>query len=153
MQEPYKRNVELLGYVNTVDLPTHPLAKSFDKMNHQGRNVFATLTQRRQHYRKDIQAKVKVATRFAVSYHLCQVAMSRGHQPNIRLVSSTAAQALEFLFLQCAQQFGLQLQRNIADLFQKESALFGQLEAAKLLRYGSSDQSGALPTQWVAIEF
>jgi hypothetical protein len=39
------------------------------------------------------------------------------------------------------------LRRNITDLVQKKGAFIGQLEAAKLLRYGSSGQPGVLFTR------
>src|SRR5260370_38919989 len=64
-----------------------------------------------------------------------------GHQPNVRLVSSSTAQALELLFLEHAQQFGLQGLRDIAYFIQKERAFIGQLEAADFLRYGASERA------------
>jgi hypothetical protein len=67
--------------------------------------------------------------------------MSCSYKPNIHLVSSTAAQAFEFLFLQYSEQFGLQLRRNVADLVKEEGALVGQLEPAKFLRNGSSERA------------
>ena len=56
-------------------------------------------------------------------------------------MSSGAAQALELLLLQDAEQFGLQCRRNIADLVQEERAFVGQLEASNLLRDGSSERA------------
>src|ERR1700683_2393984 len=125
-----------------VDLPAYPVAKNLNKMLHKGRNVFTTLSQGWQLNRKYTQAKIQIAAEFAIFDHSGQVAMSRCDKPNIHLVSSTTAQAFEFLFLQYAQQFGLQLRRNIADLIQEERTFIGQLEAAKLLRDGSGE--GAL---------
>jgi hypothetical protein len=122
-----------------VDLPAYPAAQSLDKMRHEGGNVFAAITQRWQLDGKYIQAKVEVTSKFAISYHFRQVAMSCSYESNIHLVSSTATQAFEFLFLQYAQQFGLKLRGNIANLIQEEGAFIGQLEAAQLLRYGSSE--------------
>jgi hypothetical protein len=55
------------------------------------------------------------------------------------LVSASAAQALELLFLQYSQQFRLQRQRNIADLVEEESAFVSQFETADPLRYGSGE--------------
>ena len=45
-----------------------------------------------------------------------------------------AAQALELLLLQDAQQLGLQRRRDVADLVEEQRAAVGQLEAADLLR-------------------
>src|ERR1700692_2075281 len=67
--------------------------------------------------------------------------MGRGYEANIHVVSSAAAQAFEFLLLQYAQQFRLQRRRNIAHLVQEEGAFVGQLEASKLLRYGSGERT------------
>src|SRR2546427_7326082 len=56
-------------------------------------------------------------------------------------MSPSAAQAFEFLFLQYAQQFGLQGRRNIAHLVQEERAFVGQFETANLLHYGSGERA------------
>src|ERR1700728_296391 len=122
-----------------VDLPAYPLAQNLDKMRHKGRNVFTALSQWRQLHRKYIQAKVEVTAKIAVSHHLRQVSMGCSNKSNIHLVSLTATKAFEFLLLQYAQQFRLQLGWNIADLIQEESAFIGQLEATRLLRYGSGE--------------
>jgi hypothetical protein len=114
-------------------LPAYTPAKKLDKVRYQGRNVFTALSQRRQLDRKYIEAKVEVTAKFAISHHPRQVAMRCSHEPNIHLVSSAAAQTFEFLFLQYAQQFGLQLRRNVADLVKEEGTFIGQLEPAKLL--------------------
>jgi len=60
------------------------------------------------------------------------------HEPNVDFVSAGATQSLELLFLQHAQQFGLQRQRNVANLVKEQSSLVGQLKAANLL----CDRSG-----------
>jgi hypothetical protein len=82
-----------------VDLPSYPPAKNLDKVRHQGWNVFTALSQRRQQDRKYIKAKVQAAAKLTISHHLHQIAMGRGYEPNIHLVSLTAAQAFELLFL------------------------------------------------------
>src|ERR1700691_2417962 len=67
--------------------------------------------------------------------------MGGSYQPNIHLMGATAAQALEFLLLQDAQQFGLQWGRNIADLVQEQGTFIGQLKAAKLLCDGPGERA------------
>jgi len=49
-------------------------------------------------------------------------------------VSPVAAQALELLFLQHTQQFGLQHRWNISHLIQEERPFVSQFEATNLLR-------------------
>ena len=53
------------------------------------------------------------------------------------LDGAVAAQPLELPLLQNAQQLGLQLQRNIADLVQEQRAVVRQFEAPDLLRDGA----------------
>ena len=50
------------------------------------------------------------------------------------LIVLRAAEPLELLLLQHAEQLGLQLQRDVADLVEEQRPLVGQLEAADLLR-------------------
>src|SRR5258708_88382 len=108
-------------------------------MRNQDRNVFAARPQWWQQDRKHIQTGVEVAAKFAPLHHLRQIAVSCRHQPNVHLVSPSAAQALELLFLQYSQQFRLQRQRNIADLVEEESAFVSQFETTNSLRYGSGE--------------
>ena len=49
------------------------------------------------------------------------------------LIVLRAAQALELLLLQHAEQLGLQLRRDVADLVEEQRPLVRQLEAADLL--------------------
>ena len=88
-------------------------------MVYQGRYVFAALPQRRQHDREHIQAVVEVTAKFAATRHPGQVTVRRSHQPNVHVVSASAAQAFEFLFLQNTQEFRLQRRRNVAYLVQE----------------------------------
>src|SRR5437899_9481459 len=109
-------------------------------MRHQGRNVFAARPQRWQQDREHVQTVVEVDAKFAPLHHLRQITVRCSHQPNVHLVSPSAAQALELLFLQDTEQFGLQCQRNIAHFIQEERAFVGQLETANPLRYGSGER-------------
>ena len=53
--------------------------------------------------------------------------------------SAIAAEAFEFLFLQDAQEFGLQLERDVADFVQEKGAAIGELEAADFLVDGAGE--------------
>src|SRR5580765_7686265 len=110
-------------------------------MRHQGWNVVAALAQSRQQYREDIQAIVEVATKFATIHHLRQIPICGCNEPNVHLVSPGTPQTLELLFLQYAQQFGLQRGRNITHFIQEKRAFVGQLETADLLRYGAGESA------------
>src|SRR5258708_4750689 len=122
-------------------MPAHPVAKNLDKMLHQGRNVLTARPQGWQQDWKHIQTVVEVAAKFAPLHHLRQVTVRGSHEANVHLVSPSAAQALEFLFLQHAQQFGLQRRRYIAHLVQEERAFVGQFETANLLCNRSGERT------------
>src|SRR5262249_14393710 len=100
----------------------------------QRRNIFAALAQGRDRNRKDVQSIVQVAAVLLVVDHLFQIAVGGGNQTNVHFLSARAAQPLKLLLLQNAQQFWLQLQRDVADFIQKQSAFVCQLEAADALR-------------------
>src|SRR6266849_708258 len=110
-------------------------------MRDQGWNVFAALPQWWQKDGEHIQTIVEVTAKFASLHHLRQVPIRSSHQPHVHLVSPSAAQAFELLFLQYAQQLGLQRRRNITHLVEEECTFVGQLETANLLRYGSGERA------------
>jgi hypothetical protein len=110
-------------------------------MFHQPWNVFAARPQRWQRDRKHIQTVVEIAAKFPPLHHFNQISVGRSYEPNVHLVSSSTAQALELLLLQDTQQFGLQGRRNIAYLVQEESPFVSQFEAANLLRYGPGERA------------
>src|ERR1700731_2666872 len=56
-------------------------------------------------------------------------------------MSPSAPQTLKLLFLQNAQQLGLQRRRNITHFVQEERAFVCRLETANLLRYGSGERA------------
>jgi hypothetical protein len=72
-------------------------------------------------------------------HHLCQIPIRCGNEPNVHLVSPGAPQALKLLFLQHAQEFGLQRRWNITHLIEEECAFVGELETANLLRDGPGE--------------
>src|SRR5215469_11161798 len=59
--------------------------------------------------------------------------MRSGNKPDINLMGAVAAEPLEFLLLQNAQQFRLKFKRDIADLVQEKRALVRQFKAAHFL--------------------
>jgi hypothetical protein len=55
---------------------------------------------------------------------------------------------LDTALLQDAQQFGLELERNLADLIQKYCSPIGQLKPADLLRDGAGKGASLMPKQF-----
>ena len=90
---------------------------------------------------KHIQAIIKVGAKLAVRDLLREVSIGRGHQANIHMDGARAAQPFEFVLLQNPQELGLQFERNIADLVEKQRAAMGQLEAADALRNGAGERA------------
>src|SRR5207302_7585753 len=86
------------------DFSAYSPAKRLDKVRHEGLNILAAFSQRRQLDRKEIQAKVEVTAKFAISHHPRQIAMDGSYKPHIYLESPAAPQAFEFLFLQYAHR-------------------------------------------------
>src|SRR5437016_11980513 len=111
---------------------THSVAKDLDEMCDQGRNIFPALPQRWQCDRKHIQTVIEIAPKFVALHHVNQISVGRSYEPDVHLVSPSATQALEFLFLQDTQQLGLQPGGNISDLSEEHCPLAGQFEAADL---------------------
>src|ERR1700676_2881732 len=120
-------------------------------MFHQRWNVFAASAERWQRERKHIQTIVEVAAKFVALHHVNQIPVSRSYESNVHLVSPSAAQALELLFLHVTQQFGLQPWRNVSHLVQEERPFVSQFETANLLRYCSSERA-SLVTKKLAFQ-
>ncbi len=64
---------------------------------------------------------------------------------------AVAAQAFEFLFLQNAQEFGLQLHGQVADFIEEKRAAVGKFEAADFL-IDRSGKSAALVAEKFGFE-
>ena len=107
----------------------------------QQRNIFAPLTQRRHGDGEDIQPVKEVAAKLAFRDHLCQVAIGRRDHADVDTDGARAAQPFEFLFLQNAQQLGLEFEGDVPDFIQKQRSLVGEFEAADLLRDGAGERA------------
>ena len=64
--------------------------------------------------RKDVQAIVEIAAKFAIGDHLPEIAVGGGDQPDIGADQLVAAEAFKLLLLQNPQQLRLKLQRHVA---------------------------------------
>src|SRR5712692_8255734 len=114
---------------NRLDLLSHAATKQLHKMCHKGGNVFPTLSERRQQDGEDVQTIVQVTAKLTASDHLDEVPIRCRYEPNVHLMSSTASQSLELLFLQHTQQLRLQGRGDVADFVQKQGAFIGHFEA------------------------
>jgi hypothetical protein len=76
-----------------------------------------------------------------------QIPVGGGDQAGVGAPGAGAAQALELLLLQDAQELGLHLERELADLIEKERAMVSQLEAAEALRHGPGKGAFLVPEE------
>ena len=82
--------------------------------------------------RQHVEAEHQVGAEAALGHLLLQVAVGRGDDAHVQLYLAASAEALHALFLQHAQQLGLQSQRQFADLVEQQGAAIGLLELAGL---------------------
>ncbi len=114
-------------------------------MPHQPRDVFRALPQRRQDEREDVEAVVEVFAEGRLRRlgdHSREVAVRGRHEADVHANRPRAAQPLELLLLQNAEQLGLEFRRDVADLVEEQCPLVRQLKAAHLLADGAGE--GAL---------
>src|SRR5215510_6094118 len=91
--------------------------------------------------RKDFQPIVQVRAKRPLFDHVSQIPMCGGDQADVNLMGAAAAESLELLLLQDAEQFRLQLQRDVADLVKKHRASICELKAPCFLRDRSGERS------------
>jgi hypothetical protein len=84
---------------------------------------------------------VEVLAKPALVDHRAQVAVGRRDPPDIDLERAAAADALEPALLQDAQQLGLQLGLELADLVEEERAAVRQLEPPALALGGAGERA------------
>ena len=97
------------------------------------RDVLDALAQRRQRDRDHAQAEVEVLAEPAFLHRLVEVDVGGGDQAEVGLDRAGAADALDLALLNRAQQLGLQVEPQVADLVEEERAAGGELELADLL--------------------
>ena len=94
------------------------------------RDVLAALAQRRQLDVDDREAEVEVLAEVARLDLLHQVAVGGGDHPHVDLDDVVAADAPHLAVLQHAQELGLQVQPQLAELVEEDGAAVGALERA-----------------------
>jgi hypothetical protein len=74
--------------------------------------------------------------------------MGGGNQAHVDLMRPAASQAFELLFLQNAQKFRLQGQRQVPDFVEEDSAGISHFEAADFLSHGPGKGTLLMPEQF-----
>ena len=81
----------------------------------------------------DVQPVVEILTEPALVHHMPKIAVGRGDDPDVDLDRFHSAQAHELALLHDAQQLGLRVWRDVADLIEEDAALVREI-AQTLLR-------------------
>src|SRR5437773_10764737 len=98
-------------------------------MIYQQWDIFRAFPQGWNVNRKNIQPVKQVFAKFSLLNHLLEFAIGGSDQAGIGVNSPCASQPLEFSLLEHAQQLGLKLERDVADLIQNYRSALGQLKA------------------------
>ena len=123
----------------------------FQEMCCQQRDVFAALRQRRQLQRDDVQPIKQIFTKGALSTHLIEIAMGGRNDAHINIDRLRRADRSHRTVLQHAQQFGLERERHVANLIEKQAAAVGRLKQA-LLRCGCPGERAFGITEKLALQ-
>ncbi len=99
--------------------------------------ISQALAQRRQPERDHVQAVKQILAKSPVAHRLFQIAIRRGNDAHVRAPGLRLAKPLVFLFLQQAEQFGLNLQRQFSDLIQEQRAAVGHRHFAPGIGHGA----------------
>ena len=89
--------------------------------------------------RDDFQTEVEIFAKAFFSDGFFQVLIGGGEDAHIGFENVAAADTAVFVILQNPQQFGLEVEGDVADLIQKQRAAFGQLELAQAPVHGAGE--------------
>src|SRR5690242_5999995 len=109
----------------------HPARKLLNEVVDEQGDILDTLAQRRNAHREDVKPVIQVAAKFPLLHHLRQVAASGSDESSVHAYRLEAAEPLEFLLLQHAEEFGLQLKRDVSDLIQEQRAFVSQVKPSE----------------------
>src|SRR5947199_1726773 len=93
-------------------------------MLYQDRNVFAPLPQGWQFDMKYVEPVEQIRPERALFDHRLEILVGRGHTAKINLDDLVSANARDLALLQHAQQIGLRLQADVANLVQEDRSTF-----------------------------
>src|SRR5262245_30611682 len=136
---------------HATDAASQPLALAGDEMTHEQRDVLASFTERRQVELHHLQAVKEVLAEGAATDARSQIDVGRGDQTKVGPHESRAAEPPELALLEHAQQLGLRVERQVADLVEKERGAVGLLEDAGALGVRARERA-ALVTEELALD-
>ncbi len=122
-----------------------------EEVAHEQRDVLAPFAQRRHGDREDVEPVEKVRPELAGSRAAAEVAVRCRDQPHVGAQRARAANTLELLLLEHAQELRLRLERELADLVEEDAAAVGELEPpAPLL--GRAGEGALLVAEELALD-
>src|SRR5512137_950624 len=116
------------------DLLAHPRGEFLEKSPDQHRDVLGPLTERRHADGKYVESVVEIFPEAPGAQILSQVTVGGRDDADVHLDGVGAAQALELAFLQDAQQLGLHVERQLANLIEEDRRTVRYLETSDLSR-------------------
>ena len=91
-------------------------------------DVVGSLSEGRYRDREDVQAVVEIVAEALRSNHFAEITVGRGDHAHVDLERTCPADTLELVLLQHAEELGLQLQGDLADLVEEQRATVRELE-------------------------
>ncbi len=101
-----------------------------EEMRGERRKIFGAIAQRGQRHRKHAEAIEQIASEPAGGDFFLQVTICRSHDADVDRPRRLLADALKLSLLEHAQQFGLQVERDLAHFIEKQRPAVGGLEPA-----------------------
>jgi hypothetical protein len=124
-----------------------------DEVFRQQPYVFAALAQRRNRDGKDGQPVIQIFSEATGGDLTFEVAVGRCDQAHIHAPRALFADALELALLQHAQQFALQLERDLANFIQKQRPAVGQLKASGAVAHGAGERAFDVTEEFALEQF
>ena len=118
-----------------------------DEVLHEMRNVLPPLAQRRQAQRDDVQSVKQVFPERALAHRGPQVGIGGREHADVHGDRPLAAHPLDLPLLEHAQELGLQLEAQRADLVQEDRPAVRQLEPAEPSRVGAREGAALVAEQ------
>ena len=118
-----------------------------EKVRGEVADVFRPLAQRRHLDGNDFQPPVQVFAEGALAHPLRQIAVGGADHAQVELDRLLAADPLDLVLLERAQDLALQVHRQITDLVEEERPAVGQLELAQLLLVGAGERAALVAEQ------
>ena len=149
--QPCDSSCSSTGVGDAADLASVLVGEPLHEVSREHADVVAAIAERRHGDGEDVQAEVEIAAEPAGLHFGAQIAVGRGDHPRLHGHRARRAQALELALLQNAQQLGLRLHGQLANLVQEERPFVRHLEASGLRRPRIGERA-ALVAEQLALE-